>query len=373
MSNSLGFSQFKFYRTVKSLNLMIAITSLLVSGCASDIALQNKSLDTPKETPETLKSKDRLDLGVGYEAMRGANIYGNYKGFFDSSIVEANTKLALSDKYLDAKQLFAIPNHPAFAVGYSASFRDFKIVPSDSSTKNRQISLNAIGTMVLSNTSNLVSTFGVEKINSKSGMAGNSGSQLLFPATITYRNDERVHPQFPTEGFGHFFKANLEVSPFGQQYIKGSIRGQLDIPLTQIGEKFALSFKFFAGSEKSLGNNPVPVIKRFFLENGSPVRGYAANGFGYNSVGLPIGGNTMITASAELWTPLFHKDLRAYTFFDSGFMQGNGISTSDLKTSAGVGIAWASPVGIISVSYGQALEKNPVNTQIIGIGLGINY
>ena len=34
---------------------------------------------------EAEDGKDRLDLGVGYTAYRGANIYGKYKGFFDGS------------------------------------------------------------------------------------------------------------------------------------------------------------------------------------------------------------------------------------------------------------------------------------------------
>lgn len=322
---------------------------------------------------EAEDSKDRLDLGVGYTAYRGANIYGKYKGFFDSSIVEANSQLALSDKAIDAKQLFPVENNPLL-IGYAASFHDFKIVPSDSSTKNMQIALNALCVMALTPKSNLVSTVGVERITSKSGMAGNTGNQLLFPLTMTYRLDERVHPQIPTEGFGYFLTTNAEVSPFSLDYVKGSVRGQLDVPLTNsFTDKLALSFKFFAGAGHGLAGDSLPVTKRFFLENGSPVRGYAANGFGYNAKGIPIGGNSMVTGSVELWSPLFHNDLRGYTFFDTGFMRGNGVSTSDLKTSVGVGAVWSSPIGVISVSYGQALEKNAVHTQSIGIGLGINY
>lgn len=364
-------------------NLSISIAILLISGCASNNEVQQKPIILPNPTLEFKPvsddkkfSKDRLELGVGYTAYRGANVYGNYKGFFDSSIVEVNTQLALSDKLVNANQLFAIQNS-ILAVGYSASFRDFKIVPNDSNTKNRQIALNAIGTLTFSNRENIVSTIGVEKVSSDTGIAGFTGSQLMFPATVTYRNDERVHPQIPTEGFGYFLKTNIELSAIGEQYIKGSVRGQLDIPLNKLImaelDKFALSFKFFAGTETSLNNNPVPIVKRFYLENGSPVRGYAANAFGYNTDGVPIGGNSMMTGSTELWMPLFYKDLRAYTFFDAGVMRGNGISTKELKTSIGAGIAWASPVGVISVYYGQALEKNAVHIQNIGISLGINY
>lgn len=369
--------------------LYTSLAILCISGCAAnsgfndEAELQQKptlpkpALEFKPVSDDKKVSKDRLELGVGYTAYRGANVYATYKGFFDSSIAEVNTQLALSDKLVNANQLFAMPDS-RFSIGYSASFRDFKIVPNDSSTKNRQIAFNAIGTMFLSDRETLFSTLGAEKIDSHTGMAGATGSQLMFPATVTYRNDERVHPQIPTEGFGYFLKTNLELSAIGEQYIKGSARGQLDIPLNKLItaelDKFALSFKFFAGTETSLNNSPVPIVKRFFLENGSPVRGYAADAFGYNANNVPIGGDLMATGSAELWMPLFHKDLRAYTFFDAGVMRGNGINTNqeNLKMSTGAGIAWDSPIGIISVYYGHALEDD-ANKQNIGVGLGMNY
>jgi|GEM_PF-2668209 outer membrane protein assembly factor BamA len=374
---------FNFSIPRKSFFLLSTSLAILFVGCASNEEAQ-KPMSEPTSllefkpvspTPSALK--DRLDFGVGWTAYRGANVYATYKGFFDSSIVEANTQLALSDKLVNAKQLFAIPKS-SFAVGYLVSFRDFKIVPNDSSTKNQQTALNAIGTMTFSDRESLISTFGFEKINSKTGgMAGVTGNQLFFPFAVTYRKDERVHPQMPTEGLGYFLKTNVEFSVFGEQYIKCSVRGQLDIPLNKLIaselDKFALSFKIFAGTETSLSNNSVPIVKRFFLENGSPVRGYGANAFGYNARGIPIGGDQMATGSSEVWMPFFHKDVRFYTFFDAGLMLGNGIETKGVKTSVGVGLTWDSPIGAVSISYGQALNKNAVNTQVIGIGLGINY
>ncbi|CAG1769492.1 Translocation and assembly module subunit TamA [uncultured bacterium] len=351
---------------MRAIVLIFAATAL--SGCGFNSV---KPADAVSASGK--QDRDRLEVGLGYNAMRGGNLYSNYNAhFFDNSIARINASLAFSDKSISGQQLFDLTESP-FSVGYSASFRDYKIIPSDSSTKNRQFSFTSIGAMGLTDKSSLISTFGVEYIQSKTGMAGATGSQIMTPLTLTYRLDERVHPQIPM-GFGYFLTTNAEVSPFSLNYVKGSMRGQLDVPLNNpFTDKLALSFKFFAGAGHGLAGNSLPVTKRFFLENGSPVRGYAANGFGYNANGIPIGGNSMMTGSIELWTPLFHEDLRAYTFFDSGFMRGNGISTSDLKTSVGIGAAWSSPIGVISVSYGQALEKNAVHTQSIGIGLGINY
>lgn len=331
--------------------------------------------ENDQSKPATEPKKDRLDLGVGYTGNRGANVYGKYHGVMDDSTIQVNTQLALSDKYADIQQLFAtdetIADKP-IAVGYSSSYRDFEIVPHNAQTQNTDITGDAIAVATLSQTSNVVATAGVEQINSKTGMAGATGSQTMLPLTLTYKSDARTHPQFPTEGFGHYIKAKIETSAFGEYYAKGTVRGQLDIPLNNLGEKFALSLKGYAGLEESLGNKDVPITKRFYLENGSLVRGYAFNAFGYSKNGLPMGGSSMATASIEFWTPLFHDDLRGYTFVDAGLMRGFGAETG-IKTSAGAGVAWNSPIGVLSVSYGQALDSNNANKQGIGFGLGINY
>jgi outer membrane protein assembly factor BamA len=366
---------------MRTIVLIFAATALGGCGLNSvkpDDAVEVRTAQQPSQSQKTVSAsasgkqdRDRLEVGLGYNAMRGGNLYANYNAhFFGNSAAKINASLAFSDKSISGQQLFDLAESP-FSVGYSASFRDYKIIPSDSSTQNRQFSFTSIGAMALTNKSSLVSTFGVEYIQSKTGMAGATGSQIMTPLTLTYRLDERVHPQIPA-GFGYFLKSNVEISALGEKYIKGYVRGQLDIPLHDsipIPE-LALSFKAYAGSETSLNNRAVPVVKRFFLEN-APVRGYAANAFGYNKNGAPIGGSTIATGSVELWTPFFHDDLRLYTFFDAGLIKGDSVQ-SNLKKSVGAGVAWASPIGVISISYGQALE-NTGHKQALGINLGFNY
>lgn len=357
--------------------LIFVFAATALGGCGFN-SVKPDADDAVEETVSASASgkqdRDRLELGVGYTAYRGANLYGTYNGFFARSVADINTQLAFSDKSINGKQLFAVPEIDSrLSLGYAASFRDFKIIPDDYSTKNMTIAANAIGAFVPSDKEQIISTVGVERITSKTGMAGDTGCQLLFPFTATYRLDNRVHPQLPTEGFGYFLKSMAEVAPFGVTYLKGSMRGQLDVPIAN-NQKFALSFKGFIGAGSGIGSDSLPVTKWLFLENGSPVRGYAANAFGYNENNLPIGGNLMATASAEMWMPLFHEDLRAFTFFDAGLMKGNGIDSvqSNLKKSVGAGVAWASPIGIVSISYGQALD-NSGHKQALGINFGFNY
>jgi outer membrane protein insertion porin family len=53
--------------------------------------------------------------------------------------------------------------------------------------------------------------------------------------------------------------------------------------------------------------------------------------------------------------------LRWFTFFDYGnvFDEGEKIQLKDLRTSAGIGISWISPVGPLKLSFGKPLNAKP--------------
>lgn len=366
------------------INALVAVPVVIFSlyGCAATptsehtIFSYEKNSDHPENQPPTTVKKNRLDLDVGYTGVRGANIQATFTGEFDDSILNVNALAAFSEQSINAQHIFDTKNlfnsEKSYALGYSASYRDFQIVPNDSTTQNTQASASAIFLTTLSPTENIIYSLGAEQIKSKTGMAGDTGKQTMFPATLTYNLDERVDKKFPTQGAGYYIKTKVEASVLGESYAKAMTRTQFDIPLNELLGNFSLSIKSYVGVGKSFSNLDIPVTKRFFLEDGVLVRGYAANAFGYNNNGAPVGSSLIATGALEIWMPLFHDDLRAYTFFDTGLMRGYGSDTG-LKKSIGGGISWASPIGVISISYAKALEKNAEFKQSIGFNLGINY
>jgi outer membrane protein assembly complex protein YaeT len=112
------------------------------------------------------------------------------------------------------------------------------------------------------------------------------------------------------------------------------------------------------GGVLSYGRSEEVIIsKRFFLGGQSSVRGYGLDRLGpRDDDGEPIGGNYMINANLELRYPMY-KSVRGVLFLDSGsvWLQKGGDGFT-LRSTAGTGLRWTSPIGPISLDYGYKLN-----------------
>jgi outer membrane protein insertion porin family len=99
------------------------------------------------------------------------------------------------------------------------------------------------------------------------------------------------------------------------------------------------------------------------------IRGFDNNGIGpYDSANLQhVGGNTYFKATAEIQFPLplvpESFGLRGAVFADAATIHGNdlggALTSTDLsiRSSVGVGIAWASPFGPLRIDYALPVQK----------------
>lgn len=105
----------------------------------------------------------------------------------------------------------------------------------------------------------------------------------------------------------------------------------------------------------------VIISKRFFLGGQNSVRGYELDSLGpRDASGDPVGGNFMFNANMELRYPLY-RAIRGVIFLDSGSVWLESASAPEdeefkLRTSAGAGIRWTSPIGPLSLDYGYKLN-----------------
>jgi translocation and assembly module TamA len=98
----------------------------------------------------------------------------------------------------------------------------------------------------------------------------------------------------------------------------------------------------------------LPLSKRFFAGGDNSVRGYAFQELGSrNAEGEVQGGRYLVTASAEFEQMLW-RQWGAALFVDTGDAFDD--SALDLKTAAGLGLRWRSPVGLLRLDVAQ-----PVN------------
>jgi outer membrane protein insertion porin family len=94
------------------------------------------------------------------------------------------------------------------------------------------------------------------------------------------------------------------------------------------------------------------------------VRGYEQSSLGPRDVfGNSLGGKRKIVGNAELFYPLVKGDraVRASVFADLGQIYANGDQPDfeSFRFSAGVGVAWNSPIGPLKFSYAVPLQSKP--------------
>lgn len=110
-----------------------------------------------------------------------------------------------------------------------------------------------------------------------------------------------------------------------------------------------------AGGIASNGFASVPASLRFFAGGDQSVRGYDYRTLSpTDETGERVGGRFMLAGSIEYQYEFIPK-WRAATFVD----RGNAVDswTDSMKTSAGVGIRWVSPVGPIRLDLAQSISE----------------
>jgi outer membrane protein assembly complex protein YaeT len=109
----------------------------------------------------------------------------------------------------------------------------------------------------------------------------------------------------------------------------------------------------------------LPASERFFAGGDTTVRGFALDRLGTPEVidanGFPVGGNGVVILNAELRVPLM-RSLGVVGFLDAGnvFKQATDIDLGRLRSAAGFGLRFQSPVGPIRVDLGFKINRQEI-------------
>ena len=106
----------------------------------------------------------------------------------------------------------------------------------------------------------------------------------------------------------------------------------------------------------------LPASERFFAGGDTTVRGFSLDRLGTDATisptGFPTGGNGLIVLNAELRVAVI-GGIGAVGFLDAGnvFPRATDLDFGQLRTAAGVGIRYQSPVGPIRIDLGFKLDR----------------
>ncbi|MFN4116055.1 MAG: outer membrane protein assembly factor BamA, partial [Inhella sp.] len=189
-------------------------------------------------------------------------------------------------------------------------------------------------------------------------------SSVAIPLTIGWANDSRNNPLAPTAG--EFKRLNLAMSPAGNaRYAQLNTQYQRFIPLWN--KKFTLMINGELGWGEGLGSRPYPVFKNFYAGGLGSVRAFEGGSLGpADNFGTRSGGNLRVNTNVEFYFPVpgsgQDKTFRIFAFADAGNVwntdsQLEKVSIDRMRTSAGVGLSWISPVGPLKLSWGTPINK----------------
>jgi outer membrane protein insertion porin family len=189
------------------------------------------------------------------------------------------------------------------------------------------------------------------------------GRTNTIPLTIAWGRDTRDSAITPT--IGRYQRANFEIDPVGQsKYYRAIYEQQWYRPVTRW---MTLALKGELDYGHGIGKKAYPVFKNFYAGGIGSVRGYQSSSLGMVDPAYydAIGGSKRVIGNAELQFPFpgsgNDRSLRWFTFMDAGqvYQEGQKVRLSELRSSAGIGLSWISPVGPLKLSYAKPLNAKP--------------
>lgn len=182
------------------------------------------------------------------------------------------------------------------------------------------------------------------------------------PLTLGWSRDDRDSALAPNSG--RYQRFNSELGLIGDaRYTRNNYQYQQYIPITK---KFTFAFNGEIGLGKGLGGRPFPVFKNFYGGGLGSVRGFDQGTLGPHDVtGAIVGGAKKVVLNAEVTAPFpgagNDRTLRVFGFTDVGniFGENEKITSSQLRTSVGVGLSWVSPMGPLRFAIANPVRKFP--------------
>ena len=186
------------------------------------------------------------------------------------------------------------------------------------------------------------------------------GENIKSSITSTLSYDSRDNTFVPTEGSDHRF--SFEFAGLGGNigFMKYTSEAAWFIPLFR---EFVISPHVAGGYVNKTKDKKLPDYEKFYLGGIGSMRGFERDDLApKDSDGNAIGGDRFVQFNLDLSFPLLKEQgVFGILFFDTGRVYGDNekieLDPTDLRQSAGLGLAWKSPAGPIRIEYGWILDR----------------
>ena len=179
--------------------------------------------------------------------------------------------------------------------------------------------------------------------------------------TLGWARDTRDDILYPNQGRLQSLFIEVGLPPADLSYYKVQYVHQWFWP---IYSPFVLMLRGELGYGDGYQGKPLPFFKAFYAGGVGSVRGFESSSLGPRDVfGNVLGGKRKIVANAELFYPLLagQQAVRLSGFADLGqiYLDGKQPEYESFRYSAGIGLAWNSPMGPLKFSYAYPLNEEP--------------
>jgi len=197
------------------------------------------------------------------------------------------------------------------------------------------------------------------KETSSSFIREQAGVSTTSSITLSLRRDARDHSLEPTKGSDNTISFEYAGGPLGGSNFFNRYAINSAWYYTPFW-KLTFMARGRIGYIQSREGHLIPLFERYRLGGIYSVRGFKAFTVGpKDSNGEVIGGDKELLFNFEAVFPLFPTiKMKGVVFFDAGnaFDIAENYSIDKLRTSAGVGIRWISPVGPLRLEWGYNLS-----------------
>jgi outer membrane protein insertion porin family len=181
---------------------------------------------------------------------------------------------------------------------------------------------------------------------------------------LAWTHDTRNKTIFATKGI--YSRAGFEVATPGGtlEYYKARYEHRWH---QELFAGFSLNTRARVAYGEGYGDlDKLPFFENFFAGGTRTVRGYRSSSLGPRDPDTddPTGGNLQTVANLELVIPLGEdvKSTQLFAFVDGGNVYNTDVAKfddSELRYSAGLGLAWLSPIGPLIFNLAEPLNDEP--------------